>query len=65
MDKNKILKYAAVFLLIIGIAYFWNKLAPGAIENDIKSDSSETAKTTPTINFKELDKVAVSKALPL
>ena len=64
MDKNKILKYAAVFLLIIGIAYFWNKLAPGAIENDIKSDSSEAAKTTPTINFKELDKVAVTKALP-
>ncbi len=64
MDKNKILKYAAVFLLIIGIAYFWNKLAPGAIENDIKSDSSEASKTTPTINFKELDKVAVSKALP-
>lgn len=64
MDKNKILKYAAVFLLIIGIAYFWNKLAPGAIENDIKSDSSEVSKSTPAIDFKELDKVTVSKELP-
>ncbi|MDE6522993.1 MAG: DNA/RNA non-specific endonuclease [Muribaculaceae bacterium] len=64
MDKNKILKYAAVFLLIIGIAYFWNKLAPGAIENDIKSDSTESSKSSPAIDYKELDKVTVSKSLP-
>lgn len=64
MDKNKILKYAAVFLLIIGIAYFWNKLAPGAIENDIKSDSSEAAKSAPAIDLKELDKVTIANELP-
>lgn len=57
MDKNKILKYAAVFLLIIGIAYFWNKLAPGAIENDIKSDSSKASESTNAIDLNELDKV--------
>ena len=64
MDKNKILKYAAVFLLIIGIAYFWNKLAPGAIENDIKSDSSKTTETSPTIQLNELDKVTSDKQIP-
>lgn len=61
MDKNKILKYAAVFLLIIGIAYFWNKLAPGDIENDIKATSSEDA---PVINISDLDKVNYAKDLP-
>ena len=64
MDKNKILKYAAVFLLIIGIAYFWNKLAPGAIENDIKSESSKTSETSSAINLKDLDKVKVAKDVP-
>ncbi len=54
MDKNKILKYAAVFILIIGIAYFWNKLAPGAIENDIKAEKTEAA---PVIKISDLDKV--------
>ncbi len=61
MDKNKILKYAAVFLLIIGIAYFWNRLAPGAIENDIKADSSKPAQT---FALKDLDKVSQAKSVP-
>ncbi len=60
MDKNKILKYAAVFLLIIGIAYFWNKLAPGAIENDIKAEKPAAA---PTINITDLDKVEKTKKI--
>ena len=64
MDKNKILKYAAVFLLIIGIAYFWNKLAPGAIENDFKSESSKSSETSSAINLKDLDKVKTAKGLP-
>ncbi|MDE6632995.1 MAG: DNA/RNA non-specific endonuclease [Muribaculaceae bacterium] len=64
MDKNKILKYAAVFLLIIGIAYFWNKLAPGAIENDIKSDSSEASESVYGIDLEELDKVKVTNDIP-
>ena len=64
MDKNKILKYAAVFLLIIGIAYFWNKLAPGAIENDIKSDSSKTTESSPAIRLNELDKVIAAAGTP-
>ncbi len=64
MDKTKILKYAAVFLLIIGIAYFWNKLAPGAIENDVKSDSPETSKSTPVIKLTDLDKVTIDKDIP-
>lgn len=64
MDKNKILKYAAVFLLIIGIAYFWNRLAPGAIENDIKSDSSKPTETSPDIRLNELDKVTAAKGMP-
>lgn len=61
MDKNKILKYAAVFLLIIGIAYFWNKLAPGAIENDIKAEKTDSA---PVIRISDLDKVNYAKDLP-
>ncbi len=61
MDKNKILKYAAVFLLIIGIAYFWNRLAPGAIENDFKADSS---KHDSPIELSSLDKVTTAKDLP-
>lgn len=64
MDKNKILKYAAVFLLIIGIAYFWNKLAPGAIENDIKSDSSKESESEYPFNLNELDKVKAIKDMP-
>lgn len=27
MDKNKILKYAAAFIFIIAVAYFWNRIA--------------------------------------
>lgn len=64
MDKNKILKYAAVFLLIIGIAYFWNKLAPGAIENDIKSDSPKESESGYTINLIDLEKVKAAKEMP-
>lgn len=62
MDKNKIMKYAAVFLLIIGIAYFWNKLAPGTIENDFKSESNK--ESSPTIDINDLDKVSIGKKLP-
>ncbi len=61
MDKNKILKYAAVFILIIGIAYFWNKLAPGAIENDIKDHKTESA---PVIKISDLDKVKAPNGIP-
>lgn len=64
MDKNKILKYAAVILLIIGIAYFWNKLSPGAIDKDFDTKPSSEYPATPRINLKELDKVTTDKALP-
>ncbi|MDE6547736.1 MAG: DNA/RNA non-specific endonuclease [Muribaculaceae bacterium] len=64
MDKNKVLKYAAVFLLIIGIAYFWNKLAPGAIENDIRSDSPKATESSPAIRLNELDKVTAATGTP-
>ncbi len=56
------MKYAAVFLLIIGIAYFWNKLAPGTIENDFKSESNK--ESSPTIDINDLDKVSIGKKLP-
>ncbi len=61
MDKNKILKYAAVFILIIGIAYFWNKLAPGAIENDIKDHKTESSSI---IKISDLDKVKSPNGIP-
>ncbi len=61
MDKNKILRYAAVFLLIIGIAYFWNKLAPGAIDKDFKADPN---KPDNSIELSNLDKVTTPKNLP-
>ncbi len=60
MDKNKILKYAAVFLLIIGIAYFWNKLSPGAIDPKFDTPQEEESQ----INLKDLDKVKSAKDLP-
>ncbi len=61
MDKNKILKYAAVFILIIGIAYFWNKLAPGAIENDIRDHKTESSSI---IKISDLDKVKSPNGIP-
>ena len=64
MDKTKILKYAAVFLLIAGIAYFWNNLAPGAI--DPEYNTTETAKTegASVIDLTELGKVTKVKKFP-
>ncbi len=60
MDKNKIMKYAAVFLLIIGIAYFWNRLSPGAIDKNFDTpQESESA-----IDLKELDKVTTHNDIP-
>lgn len=64
MGKNKILKYAAVFLLIIGIAYIWNRIAPGAIENDVKSEKSEALSSTLDIDIDELDKVGSTESIP-
>ncbi|MDE6290853.1 MAG: DNA/RNA non-specific endonuclease [Muribaculaceae bacterium] len=67
MDKTKILKYAAVFLLIIGIAYFWNRLSPGAIDKNF--DTTDTTRKTesdskPSIDLTSLDKVTIAKGLP-
>ncbi|MDE7418746.1 MAG: DNA/RNA non-specific endonuclease [Muribaculaceae bacterium] len=60
MDKNKILKYAAVFLLIIGIAYFWNKLSPGAIDPNFDTPQEKEA----LFKLKDLDKVKSDKVMP-
>ncbi len=57
MDKTKILKYAAVFLLIIGIAYFWNKLSPGAIDPNFDTPQQKES----LIKLEDLDKVSQSK----
>ena len=70
MDKNKILKYAAVFLLIIGIAYIWNRLSPGAIDKNFdtlqSTDTTQSSESTtaPRINLKDLDKVTPAKGMP-
>ena len=66
MDKNKNLKYAAVFLLIIGIAYFWNRLSPGAIDKnfDTPQQSESPSPSKSVIDIKQLDKVTADKQLP-
>lgn len=64
MDKNKILKYAAVFLLIIGIAYFWNSLSPGAIDKNFDSPQPTDSKSLSSIDLTELDKVGMAKGIP-
>lgn len=64
MDKNKIMKYAAIFLLIIGIAYFWNKLSPGAIDKDFDTSQQTESKAQSAIDLKELDKVTSAKKMP-
>ncbi|MDE6017214.1 MAG: DNA/RNA non-specific endonuclease [Muribaculaceae bacterium] len=64
MDKNKILKYAAVFLLIIGIAYFWNRLSPGAIDKNFDTPQQSESNGRPAIDINELDKVTKSKDVP-
>ncbi|MDE6648932.1 MAG: DNA/RNA non-specific endonuclease [Muribaculaceae bacterium] len=61
MDKNKILKYAAVFLLIIGIAYFWNRLSPGAIDKNFDTPQQNQSQAQSAIDINELDKVTSSK----
>lgn len=64
MDKTKILKYAAVILLIIGIAYFWNKLAPGAIDKDFDTPQQNESDTFPSIELTDLGKVIPAKEIP-
>lgn len=64
MDKNKILKYAAVFLLIIGIAYFWNRLSPGAIDKNFDTPQQNESKSPSAIELTSLDKVTLSKGIP-
>lgn len=64
MDKNKILKYAAVILLIIGIAYFWNRLSPGAIDKNFDTQQPIESNSKASIQLKDLDKVTVTKSLP-
>lgn len=63
MDKNKILKYAAVFLLIIGIAYFWNRLSPGAIDKNFDTQQPTENKSS-AIDLNALDKVTIAKGTP-
>ena len=64
MDKSKILKYAAVFLLIIGIAYFWNRLAPGAVDKDFGAPKPTESKSSSTIDLNALDKVKGANGVP-
>ncbi|MDE7345929.1 MAG: DNA/RNA non-specific endonuclease [Muribaculaceae bacterium] len=64
MDKNKILKYAAVFILIIGIAYFWNRLSPGAIDKNFDTPTSSGSDSKSAIELTDLDKVTGSKSVP-
>ena len=63
MDKSKILKYAAVFLLIIGIAYFWNRLAPGEVDKDFGAPKPTESKSS-TIDLNALDKVKGANGVP-
>lgn len=64
MDKNKILKYAAVILLIIGIAYFWNRLSPGAIDKNFDTPQTIETEESNGINLTELEKVVRTKKIP-
>ena len=64
MDKSKILKYAAVFLLIIGIAYFWNRLAPGEVDKDFGAPKPTELKSSSTIDLNALDKVKGANGVP-
>ena len=64
MDKSKILKYAAVFLLIIGIAYFWNRLAPGEVDKDFGAPKPTESKSSSTIDLNALDKVKGANGVP-
>ncbi|MDE6741872.1 MAG: DNA/RNA non-specific endonuclease [Muribaculaceae bacterium] len=63
MDKNKILKYAAVFLLIIGIAYLWNRLSTGAIDKAFDTPQ-QTASSNHSIDLTTLDKVTSAQGVP-
>lgn len=65
MNRSKILKYAAVFLLIIGIAYIWNRIAPGAVDKDFDSPQPLAGSiSSPTIQLTELDKVKYPDGMP-
>ena len=64
MDKTKILKYAAVFLLIIGIAYFWNRLSPGAIDKNFDTPQQTESESKSAIELSSLDKVEHTKDVP-
>ena len=64
MDKSKILKYAAVFLLIIGIAYFWNRLAPGEVDKDFGAPKPMESQSSSTIDLNALDKVKGANGVP-
>ncbi len=64
MDKTKILKYAAVFLLIIGIAYFWNRLSPGAIDKNFDTPQQTESESRSAIELSKLDKVEHTKDVP-
>ena len=64
MDKNKILKYAAVFLLIIGIAYFWNRLSPGAIDKNFDTQQPADKESASAIDLNSLQKVAHTGKMP-
>lgn len=65
MNRSKILKYAAVFLLIIGIAYIWNRIAPGAVDKDFDTPQHFSKSISrPTIQLTQLDKVKIAKGMP-
>lgn len=64
MDNAKILKYAAVFLLILGIAYFWNRLSPGAIDKNFDTQLSTESQSSSSLQLTELDKVKRLKDVP-
>lgn len=64
MDKTKILKYAAVFLLIIGIAYFWNRLSPGAIDKNFDTPQQTESESKSAVELYKLDKVEHTKDIP-
>lgn len=52
MDKNKILKYAAAFIFIIAIAYFWNRIAKASNPEEKQEARIESWKSNVTAKKK-------------
>lgn len=79
MDKTKILKYAAVFIFIIAVAYFWNRYAKAydtevnqevrgeSWKHDVSSEKKLSEKTEASeeqVVLQELDEVVMIRKEP-